>query len=276
MDLELLKDIKCIVTDELTREMSFFDVMQLPTPKDGYNIILFTFPDDGEYYSKPYINECISSWRRKLVWTRLIFIPVFESKKISKWTEVTYHRKNFPTDSLRIAYTALLDRCLYIDTDVFFSTDFNVPFEKDCFVVSSCSGTFLWNKKRNNKKLLRWFNIYERVAVEIEKIKDRCERDNAISDHGDLNMYLIYGSKLKIETINDAVGVNHFSNIYPYMRDKKHLGISVNPPGSVASFHIDAFYAFSLYCYDRHYTDYISLCFYNPESHQTVGFYTKD
>lgn len=274
MDLELLKDISCVVTDETTRKMSFFDVMQLPTPEVCYNIILFVFPDDNDYYNKPYINECISSWRRRLVWTRLIFIPVFESKKLSKWTEVTYHRKNFPTDSLRILFTALLDRCLYIDTDVFFSSRLKVPFDKDCFVVSSCSGTFLWNKKRNNKKLLRWFNIYEKTAMEIAQIKDRCERDNAISEHGDLNMYLLHGEKLGIESINDARGVNHFSNIYPYMRDKKHIGIAVNPPGSIASFDIEAMYAFSLYCCDRKYTDYISLCYYEPETFQTVGFYT--
>lgn len=269
-------DIQCVVVEkDSTQYLSFSEVMKLPTPKDYFNFLLFFFPNDNGYYEKPYIKECISSWKRVFPKSRLINVPIFEAQGLSKWSMITYHRKNFPTDSLRVLLASHLNNCFYVDTDVFLTNRLELPLKKDCFVLQGCSGTMLWNRNKGNKKLLKWFEKYEEVADFILKnSENRIEMDRLIDDYGDIRMYQKYGAALKIPSENIKAGVNHFSNIYPYMRDKKTVGIAINPKGSIASFEIESLYAFSLYCYERGYTDNISICFYDPINYQNIGFYT--
>lgn len=270
-------DIQCIVIDgdDTTKYLSFTEVKNLPTPKDFYNILLFFFPNDDEYYNKPYIKECVFSWKKVFPKSRFINIPVYEALGMSKWSMLTYRRRNFPTDSLRVLFSAHLDNCLYLDTDVYLTQRFNMP-KKDCFVLNDCSGTMLFNKKKNNKKFLKWFEKYEEVADYIVKnSEDRTTQDLLIDKYGDLAMYHKFGKDLKIPSLDIRHGVNHFSAIYPYMRDKINLGLAVDPKnGSVASFEIESIYAFSLYCYDRGYTEHISPCFYGEDKSMCIGFYT--
>lgn len=269
-------DIQCIVVDgdDSTKYLSFTEVRNLPTPKDFYNILLFFFPNDDDYYNKPYIKECIFSWKKIFPKSRFINVPIYEAQGMSKWSQLTYGRRNFPTDSLRILFAAYLNNCLYLDTDVYLTERFKLPTDK-CFVLNECSGTMLFNRKKNNKKLLKWFNKYEETADYILKNStDISTQDKLIDDHGDIAMYKKFGKKLGIASVSIANGVNHFSCIYPYMRDKVNLGLAINPRGSVASFEAETLYAFSLYCMDRGYTDYISPCFYGPDKCLNVGFYT--
>lgn len=269
-------DIQCVIVEKSSPQyLSFSEVIKLPTPNDYFNFLLFFFPSDNGYYEKPYIKECISSWKRVFPKSRLINVPIFEAQGLSKWSMVTYRRRNFPTDSLRILFAAHLKNCLYLDTDVYLTHRFEMP-KQDCFVLNDCSGTMLFNRKKNNKKLLKWFDKYEETADYILKnSEDRVTQDHLIDEHGDLAMYHKFGKNLKIPSLDFRHGVNHFSMIYPYMRDKKNLGIAINPRGSVVSFEVEALYAFSLYCLDRKYTDYISQCFYDPHTFQNIGFYTS-
>ena len=274
---ETFRDIQCIVNENgKNRYLSFDEIIKLSTPKNFYNIILFYFPNDDEYYNKAYIKECLFSWKKVFPNSRFINIPIFEAQGLSKWSMLTYRRRNFPTDSLRILFAAHLKNCIYLDTDVYLTHRFEMPKRKDCFVLNDCSGTMLFNKKKNNKKLLKWFEKYEETADYILKnSNDRATQDHLIDEHGDLSMYNKFGKSLKIPSLDFRHGINHFSTVYPYMRDKKNLGIAINPRGSVVSFEAEAIYAFSLYCYDRKYTDYISQCFYDPYTFQNIGFYTS-
>lgn len=268
----ILEDTPCTLFDGKEYSFPLFgEVMEMTTKTENgepiYNIVLFSFPDDNNYYEKPYIRECMSSWKKYLKNYRMIFIPVKVALPLSNWSRQTYHRKNYPTDSLRVLFVSHLDNGMYLDTDVYISSNAKIPFEKDCFVLDSCSGTMLWNKEKNNEKLLKWFDWYEHVNVEND--------DRIIEKYGDVQAYCNYGREFGIESVNGLFGVDHFSGIYPYMRDKQKVGIGFNlGNGNIAYFSIESFYAFGLYTVDRGYTQYISSEYIDYCPGRNISFYT--
>ena len=176
------------VVNDIEQTMPFVSVLNLPSTFLGepfFNFILFEFEGDRErdYYNKPYIKECMESWKKRFPLSRFIYIKVEDCLDISNWTKYTYRRRNYPTDSLRIYFTSLLDNCFYVDTDVFISEKAEIPTEKESFVYCHCSGTMTWNKKRNNRKFGEWFDWYEDVTkrkLEDSKVIHAWSTDDAI------------------------------------------------------------------------------------------------
>ena len=192
-------NVHCIVYDvDRQFECTFEEVKKLPTPKDFFNFILFFFRDDDGYFSKPYIQECMQSWRHKFSKSRLIYIPVWEAQELSLWSKKTIKRRNYPTDSLRVLFASQLKNCFYLDTDVYLAENLNLPLDKKCFVLDHCSGTMLWNKKPNNKLLLKWFQCYEDIASQIPEasqdvIEEINKKDRFIEKYGDISLPLVFG-----------------------------------------------------------------------------------
>ena len=243
------------IKNDIEEDMEWEEVRHLPTKigsRNFYNIICFTFDNDNGYYEKDYVKRCMESWKIRFPFSRFIFINVDEVKKYSKWSLVTYQRKNFPTDSLRLLFTSQLNNALYIDTDVFIRADADLPLDLPDFVYENCSGTMLWNKFANNKRMMLWFVWYEKVA------KDIAEGRANIDDYCDCNAWAIYGKNLIPSFRTNRNFVNHFSGIWPFMRDKQILTLD-SKGETVACFCNDSWWAFMSYCIERGYTDKVTM-----------------
>lgn len=210
--------------------------------KDYLKIILFNYEDDVGYYEKLYINECITSWRRcfgdKIVFISVLFTP--EIRALSKWTSLEWGgNKKYPTDSLRLYFVSLFDNALYLDTDVFLRKEFKI-WNKDSLCLSCCTGTFLYCPEKGNAEIRDFFNFYENMAQSfMDEIKNNPEKWNVSignvpwwkDDYGDISMYLrwrkncIENNKFYITSHEKDFNVAHFSDTWPWIRDKQEFCI---------------------------------------------------
>lgn len=257
------------VENNIRVEMEWEDCKNLPSTLCGkpfYNIICFTFDSDKEthYYEKDYVKKCMASWKKVFPFSRLIYINVEKAAFISKWTMKTLKRKNFPTDSLRLYFVGQLDNAFYIDTDVYLSEYCPLPLNKECFVVSDCSGTLLYNKKKNNKNLLSWFRWYEKTA---ETLRD----DDDADKNCDCEVWRTYGKYLVPSIYSEMPYVSHFSNLWPYFRDKELITLD-GCHQIVARYSDECYWAFMSYCLERKYIDSVKL--FDRKAKYSVSFMT--
>jgi len=234
------------------------NLLEMPSKtEDGKNIytfICFEFPNDECYYSKKYVKKCMMSWSKKFGYIRIILIPIIQCINISEWTKKTYVRRCYPTDSLRMLFISMFDNCIYVDTDCFISEEFDESvFDKyDCFIANNCPGTMTWNKHKNNKKFIEYFDHYEELA---KNIKDPMEK--YVNDNGDCTVFGDFGKNL-ITPVN-ITGVDHFSLTWSLMwaNKNKKFYLSTSNENCKFNFSKDAMGAWIDYCFDRDYSDYI-------------------
>jgi hypothetical protein len=189
-------------------EMPFSEVLKLPSfrgegrgRKPIYNFICFTFGvNDYNYYEKGFIKICLESWKKRFPLSRYIFINVEDCFEVSLWSKFLCSKKlrSFATDSLRLYFTSLLDNCFYFDTDIYVLDDAKFPLKENEFIIDNTSGQGIWNKKRNNKRIKEWFNLYEDKILRIA-LDASFEKICTLSD------VLIYGDYVedKIKSISD-------------------------------------------------------------------------
>ena len=178
-----------------------------------YNFLMFTYPNDKPDYLKTGFRKlCIDSWHIAFPRMRIIYVDVSKCLGLSPFTDFYFERKSYPTDPLRILFLSRLNRAIYCDTDVYLRSDArdHLPLECKCFVGAwGCSGTFLYNKKRNNKKFIKWFKVYNKIPLDAKEYK--CT---------DAIVYCRNKKALKIPEVNTTNICNHFSNIWIYIRDE--------------------------------------------------------
>ena len=164
---------------------------------DDFFFICFYY-DSSEfeaYYKKPYVVDCMKSWTDKMN-SKILFI------------QINQNRKNYPTDSLRLLYCAMLKNCAYLDTDVYMNVPLNLSGFPKTFIVDSCSGTATYSVGEK-EPLKKWFNWYETEALKISKKREPI---------GDIEAY----NKTRfVENIN--LNLDHFSKLYSYKRDNKPI-----------------------------------------------------
>lgn len=176
---------------------------------DDFFFICFYY-DTSEfetYYKKPYIVDCMKSWTDKMD-GKVLYIQV--NTHVSVWTDImiSQNRKNYPTDSLRLLYCAMLKRCVYLDTDVYMNVPLNLSGFPKTFIVDNCSGTVTYSVGGKDP-LKKWFNWYETEALKISK---------KMQPIGDVEAY---GKTRFVENIR--LNLDHFSKLYCFKRDNKPI-----------------------------------------------------
>lgn len=167
----------------------------------------YDIEDLNAYYQKSYIRECMQSWLNKMPGSKILYINV--NPIVSLWTDWTLGRKNYPTDSLRLMYCALLKRCAYLDTDVYLNIPLNLAGLPKTFIVDCCSGTATYSVG-DKEGLKKWFLWYEEMAIIGHK-----KRLEPIAD------IEAYHKTKYVESI--SLNLDHFSKLYHYKRDKKPI-----------------------------------------------------
>lgn len=231
-------------------------IEDIPEFEDGVSIILFYYPQTPDYYYKPYIDECIKTWKRNIN-KPIRFIMVYidnEVMNLSKWSQHCNGNRKYITDSLRVYFVNKFDRCLYLDTDVVITSSFDINKameENDNFVINHCTGTCLWNKHKNSEVLNKFFEFYEKELSTKEPFHS----------FGDIKAYDSFTKTNQLKSINVSnTEVAHMSYFYPWIRDKENIVISMQPwtreentSYDIIRFPIESFWAFMLYCYDKKY-----------------------
>lgn len=234
--------------------------------KEGYNIynfIVFTYPSDGDYLKTGFRKMCIDSWHIAFSRIRIIYIDVSKCLDLCKWTEIYYVRKSYPTDPLRPLFLSFLDNGIYCDTDVFLhpKTRDLLPLCQGFFVGEyGCSGTFLWNKEKNNQHFMKWFEIYNEMEPDPEDYLNT-----------DCEVFSRFKRTIDVPDLYTRYICNHFSLIWVNIRDNKPFKIkfqhAVGKEIMCASFCKESYYAFMQYCKEKGYEKYIS-----EESDEVVCF----
>lgn len=213
--------------------------------------IAFYYKEEEIYtfYKKPYIKMCMDSWKKVYPDSIILYIKV--EKDISEWTNMSiyYGKKNYPTDSLRLLYASLFKKCFYLDVDVFLSKPIPIRETNDwpqVMVVNYCSGTCLYSANRNSFALVEWYNWYENEAIHLA-IKNIRSGKDAFVGLGDIDAYHRFPRVPNVNMI-----MNHFSAIYPYIRDKKPFKITFEKTkDTMVIFDKEAYPAFMEYIKDK-------------------------
>jgi hypothetical protein len=260
-------------------EMPFSEVLKLPSFKgEGrgrkpiYNFICFDskYNRKSGFYEKEFIKICLESWKKRFPLSRYIFINVEDCFEVSLWSKETYEFKSYPTDSLRLYFTSLLDNCFYFDTDVYIGKEAKLPLSENEFIYIA-TGT-LWNKKRNNKKLECFFSHYEEKAKKLLQMKSHNEKYNFLNHNTDYDMYIDSGSYKKIKNVykssNVFIPIVHFA-CFVYCWDIKYsyfLNIERNKRRNYPSvIPNEAFWGMMIYCIEKrisnekYVSDYFSI-----------------
>lgn len=224
---------------------------------EGTSIILFHYPGDDKYYDKPYVKECMRSWQTYFKDPRFISILIDdEVKALSAWTQKCNGNRKYMTDSLRVYFVNQFDRCLYLDTDVFLCVDAVIDFNKyDCFCLSCCTGTFLYNKAKHNKILDDFWNFYNNDLVKEEHFWE--------------NSDIIAWQKFdRLPTIPKPEKVAHFSCFWDWINKQKDIVIcneewvrktTKDKPNDIVHFPAQSFMAVMKYIIDKGYNVRLSF-----------------
>lgn len=236
--------------------------------------ILFEYERDYRYYEKLYVNECLHSWTK--AFPGLCFVSIMltpEVLALTEWSKLDWAgNKKYPTDSLRIYFCNCFSNCFYCDTDVFLAENFKIRDDLDCFVIDTCSGTFLYNREKNNKCLQDFLDFYNEEAKRMlrEEYIDENTKDYPWFrvDHGDVRMYDLYRSKMKDSKYITSLAskdfekgtFGHFSNVYQwtpqcqcYDNFNIYFGSDIKDEKNVVIFPKESKWAFLAYCLDHLY-----------------------
>ena len=246
---------------------------------EGFTIILFDFLDTPGYYRKKYINDCQNSWLRVLKNVRFLTILVNdEVMNLSKWSQRCNGNHKFISDSLRVYFVNQFNNAIYLDTDVYLTSQFDITplvFNNDCFIIDNCTGTFLYNKKKNNEVLEDFWNFYNEVL----------SLEDSFYDNGDLIAYekfTKYRAEKGLMTINSIKipkSIVHFSCFYPWIRDKERIVLILEKwarettayKKNLKSFPLESFWPLIHYLDDKEI--YPDLVFFLQDTDKAITFY---
>ena len=145
------------------------------TRETPINFIVFNANiDKKNLYNGPIARMCMDSWKRAFPNLNIINIDVTEEiTHINEFCEFCYSHnvKSFITDPLRLYYMNQYDNCVYCDYDVIlydFNSIIDLMNKKDCFIIQQ-TGTFIWNRYKNNKTLNLIVDKYNEIGIFCKK-----------------------------------------------------------------------------------------------------------
>lgn len=171
--------------------------------------------NDEDYYNRYYIKKCRDTQN---ITGQLEDINInVNNKKYLKNTFLRTFYNNthgltncFATDVIRLIEINNYDDCFYCDTDVYFTDTFKNDIREciskyDVFVVNHTTGTFLYNKHKNNPKIKKFINFYNSLLI---------GNDNVFK-YTDTMAYDLFNEKYPnlIETVNTDK-IIHFGDLY--------------------------------------------------------------
>ena len=139
------------------------------TRETPINFITFSYQDQKNYLNNSVARMCMDSWKRAFPNLNIINIDVTEEiANMNEFSKFAYNQnlKSYTTDPLRLYYVNQYDNCVYCDIDVViissYINDLIKLLNSNNELIIWSTGTFTWNKHKNNQKYIKFYNFYNK------------------------------------------------------------------------------------------------------------------
>lgn len=247
--VELAMETPCIHNNKKYKVKDFIN-------DEVFIAFYYDLNDLNIYYQTPYVQMCMNSWRKVYPSMKLLYIQVNYMASVYTQQALAFGKRNYPTDSLRVLFCSLFKKAIYLDTDVYLTRPIQVRQSDDwpkVMVINQCSGTCLYSNNVNSHALKRWFEWYESKA--LDKIEENLSKGiEPMLYTSDIESFIAMNGVIP----NSTQPINHFSMIYPLVRDKVHFKIiDTLDPNTNTKFDKECKPAFLQYLKDRGYEDLV-------------------